>query len=67
MTAIEARVEVLGAAIRAIAVAMPPEHAAAATNTFLRIVEPLGCRRLSDAADQAASAEVVSVMMALAR
>jgi hypothetical protein len=67
MTARDARLEVLAAAIRAIAQALPADQSEAAASLFLRHARSIGSEVLSDAADQAASAEVVSVMMALAR
>jgi hypothetical protein len=66
-SATDARLEVLAAAVRAIAQTLTPEQSKLATALFLRHVEPVGRQQLRDVADQAASAEVVSVMMALAR
>ncbi len=63
----DARVEVLAAAVRALAQVLTPEQAALAASLFLRYAQPIGRESLSDHADQAASAEVASVMMALAR
>jgi hypothetical protein len=67
MTATDARVEVLAAVIRALAQALPAEQSEVAASLFLRHARPTASEVLSDAADQAASAEVVGVMMALAR
>jgi hypothetical protein len=67
MTPTDARLEVLAAAVRALAQVLTPEQSSLASAMFLRHVEQVGRQPLSDHADQAASAEVVSVMMALAR
>jgi hypothetical protein len=67
MTPVDARIEVLAAAVRALAQTLTPEQASLAASLFLRHAASLGRSRLTGSADQAASAEVVSVMMALAR
>jgi DNA-binding LytR/AlgR family response regulator len=67
MTTTEARIEVLAAAVRAMAQVLPPEQSAMASALFLRHVASLGREQLSDLADQAAAAEIVGVMMSLAR
>jgi hypothetical protein len=67
MTRTEARIEVLAAALRAISQAPPAEQSQAAAALFLRHVEPLARHRLRDAADQAAAAEISSVLLALAK
>ena len=67
MTSTDARVEALAAAVRAVAQVLTPEQSSLASALFLRHVEHVGRQPLSGHADQAASAEVVSVMLALAR
>lgn len=67
MTTTETRIEVLAAAVRAMAQVLPPDQSAAVSTLFLRHVASLGREQLSDLADQAAAAEVVGVMMSLAR
>jgi hypothetical protein len=67
MRADEIRVEVLAAAVRAIAQVLTPSQAGAATSAFLQLVEPLGHRHLTDSADQVAAAEVRSIVVALSK
>ena len=67
MTSTEARIDVLAAAVRALAQSLPPEHATLTASRFLRHAAALGRERLSDHADQVAAAEVAAVMMALAK
>ncbi|MFP5399678.1 MAG: hypothetical protein ACLGIT_15240 [Gammaproteobacteria bacterium] len=67
MTPTDARVEVLAAAVRAFAQVLTPEQSAAAAALFLRYAEPLGLQALPGSTDQAASAEVASIMHWCAR
>lgn len=67
MTATDARVEVLAAAVRAFAQVLTPEQSSAAAGLFLRYAEPLGRQPLPSSTDQVASAEIASIMLAFAR
>lgn len=67
MTTTEARLEVLAAAVRAMAQVLPPEQSTLASALFLRHVASPGREQLSELAEQAAAAEVIGVMMSLAR
>jgi hypothetical protein len=62
-TATDARLEVLAAAVRAIAQTLTPEQASLASSLFLRYAR--SAEPVSDAADEAASAELVGVLSAL--
>jgi hypothetical protein len=62
-----ARLDVIAAAVRAIASTLGPEQAAAATSAFRRELKPIAARPLPSKADQAASAEVAAVLAALGR
>lgn len=67
LTPTDARVEVLAAAVRAFAQVLTPEQSAAAAGLFLRYSEPLGRQALPSSTDQVASAEIASIMLALAK
>lgn len=67
MTPTDARLEVLAAAVRAFAQVLTPEQSTLASALFLRHVEHVGRQPLSGHANQAASAEIASIMLVLAK
>ena len=67
MNATDARVDVLAAAVRAIALTLTPQQAALAEAVMRREVQCLAAQRLPPAVDHAAADEVLAVLAALGR
>jgi hypothetical protein len=67
MTATDARVEVLTAAVRAIAQALTREQSTMATELLLDHLHPLARHSMSETVDNAMAREVASLVVALSK
>jgi hypothetical protein len=67
MTATDARVEVLTAAVRAIAQALTREQPTMATKLLLDHLHPLARHSMSETVDNAMAREVASLVVALSK
>lgn len=66
MTATEARIEVLAAAVRAVAQSLTPEQAVTANAMLIEYLRPLTDRPLPDVVGSAMAREVAGLIVALA-
>lgn len=66
MTVTEARFEVLAAAVRAIAQALPTEQSVVATKVLLEYLNPIAGHSMPESVDNAMAREVASLVVALA-